>query len=97
MPSTEALGLHCKRCLWVINLWNSALQNQVSAHKIIETVIIINQNVHRSFSLWMEEREWKLEVEWEVPENIQKAPKKYGFHAKRQRGLFNTEMLLQKK
>ena len=29
MPSTEALGLHWKRCLWVIHVWNSASQNNI--------------------------------------------------------------------
>ena len=29
LPSTEALALHWKRCLWVLQMWNSATQNDM--------------------------------------------------------------------
>ena len=29
MPSTEALGLHWKRCVWVLQMWNCATHNDI--------------------------------------------------------------------
>ena len=43
MPSTEALGLHWQRCMWVIEFWKCATDNYISLPGKIITICMYKQ------------------------------------------------------
>ena len=94
MPSTEALLLHWRRCIWVVGMWHCLpgvlhLHTHTHAHAHAHAHAR-TQKPHTHNTLWnyvlaaLTDYGWKrqngkLQIEWEVPQNIAKSKSSIDF------------------